>query len=397
MVALALEGRPEYQQALLRVQNAEAELLLARNNRLWDLSTTVSMDVDGNADAFGAAFDQSFGLVPDDDLRVALRLDVPIGQLAAKQRHVNARANLARARTDLAELRQSIDIAVRNAVRDVDARRRQVALASRASELAARKLDAERQKLNLGLTTNFRMILFEDDLVRAQNGELEATIAYLNALASLDQTLGTTLQTWGLEVERVERFGEANGTSTEASRERPMTRRESPVHGEILEHMSDGVLSVDGDGRIMTFNPAAARLLGISADAALNRTLAELFLTRAGFDDFNQAIIDAVQGALASEPRTVEVRIDRRGSPVHAHNILFGHGMTMVRTAASSPCSRTSPNSKSCGRANGVWRKRWKRSTPNCKAPTGNSRRATRRWRRRCERFRSPGWWRRRS
>lgn len=217
LVALALESRPEYQQALLRVQNAEAELLLARNNRLWDLSTTVSMDVDGNADSFGAAFDQSFGLVPDDDLRVALRLDVPIGQLAAKQRHVNARANLARARTDLAELRQSIDIAVRNAVRDVDARRRQVALASRASELAARKLDAERQKLNLGLTTNFRMILFEDDLVRAQNGELEATIAYLNALASLDQTLGTTLQTWGLEVERVERFGEANGTSTEAS------------------------------------------------------------------------------------------------------------------------------------------------------------------------------------
>ena len=89
-----------------------------------------------------------------------------------------------------------------------------------------------------------------------------------------------------------------------------MTRRESPMHGEILEHMSDGVLSVDGDGRIMTFNPAAVRLLGIPADAALNRTLAELFLTRAGFDDFNQAIIDAVQGTLASEPRTVEVRID---------------------------------------------------------------------------------------
>ena len=210
MIALALENRPEYQQALLRVQNAEAELLLARNNRLWDLSTTVAMDVGANADSFGVAFDRPFGLVPDDDLRVALRLDVPIGEVAAKQRHLNARASLARARTDLAELRQSIDIDVRNAVRDVDARLRQVALASRASELAARKLQAERQKLNLGLTTNFRMIRFEDDLVRAQNSELEATISYLNALASLDQTLGTTLQTWGLEVEGVERLGDAN-------------------------------------------------------------------------------------------------------------------------------------------------------------------------------------------
>ena len=210
MIALALENRPEYQQALLRVQNAEAQLLLARNNRLWDLSTTVAMDVGANADSFGVAFDRPFGLVPDDDLRVALRLDVPIGEVAAKQRHLNARASLARARTDLAELRQSIDIDVRNAVRDVDARLRQVALASRASELAARKLQAERQKLNLGLTTNFRMIRFEDDLVRAQNSELEATISYLNALASLDQTLGTTLQTWGLEVEGVERLGDAN-------------------------------------------------------------------------------------------------------------------------------------------------------------------------------------------
>ena len=211
IIALALDNRPEYQQALLRVQNAESRLLLARNNRLWDLSATVSMDVDGHADSFGAAFDQSFGLVPDDDLRVALRLSVPIGDIASKQRHVNAAADLAHVRTELAELRQSIDIAVRNAVRDVDARRRQVELAARASELAARKLEAERQKLNLGLTTNVRMILFEDDLVRAQNSELEATIAYLNALSSLDQTLGVTLQTWGLEVEGVERLGALTG------------------------------------------------------------------------------------------------------------------------------------------------------------------------------------------
>ena len=210
MIALALEKRPEYQQALLRLQNAEAELLLARNNRLWDLSTTVAMDVNGAAGSFGAALEAPFDLVPDDDLRVALRLSVPIGDFAARQRHVNARANLARTRTDLAELRQSIDIDVRNAVRDVDARRRQVALATRAGALAARKLEAERQKLNLGLTSNFRLIRFEDDLVRSQNTELEATIAYLNALASLDRTLGTTLQTWGLEVERVERLGDAN-------------------------------------------------------------------------------------------------------------------------------------------------------------------------------------------
>ena len=217
LIALALANRPEHLQALLRIENAEAELLLAKNNRLWDLSTTFSVDVDGNADSLHAGLGEPFGLIPDNDLRVALELSVPIGDIASKQRLFRTRSSLARAHIDLAELRQSIDIAVRNDMRNVDARLRQVSLASRASELAARKLDAERQQLKLGLTTNFRVIVFEDDLVRAQTNELSATITYLNALSALDQTLGTTLQTWGIEVERVERQSGAQPAVLEGS------------------------------------------------------------------------------------------------------------------------------------------------------------------------------------
>ena len=208
LVALAAANRPEYLQAELRVESAEAGLLIAKNNRLWDLSATFAMDVYGNANSLRRAIAEPVGDVPDNDLRFALSLSVPIGQLSLRQRHLAAQAILEQARADLAELRQAIDIDVRNAVRDVDTRLRQVALAEQARELAKRKLDAERQKLNLGLTSNFRLIRFEDDLVRAQNNALDAVIAYLNALSSLDRDLGTTLQTWGLEVNRVERLGE---------------------------------------------------------------------------------------------------------------------------------------------------------------------------------------------
>ena len=205
--ALALTHRPEYLAALLRVENAETELLLARNSRRWTLATTFAVDVAADDREFAGAFGGPLRMADEGDLRVGLELAVPIGDRSLKQRVLFAANGLRRARHDLDELRQSIDIAVRNGVREVDARRRQVALAARASALAEQALDAERKRLNLGLTTNLRMILFEDDLVRAQNSELDAHIAYLNALTALDQTLGTTLRTWDIEVESVERLG----------------------------------------------------------------------------------------------------------------------------------------------------------------------------------------------
>lgn len=205
-VDLALAHRPEYLAAQLRIENAEIELMLARNSRRWSLSSTFSVDVAGVGGGFDGAFGRPFRLVDDGDFRAGLELQVPIGDRSLRARVVYARNGLRQAQHNLAELRQSIDIAVRNGTRDVASRLRQVALAARAAGLAQQALDAERRRLNLGLTTNLRMIVFEDDLVRAQNSELDATIAYLNALTSLDQTLGTTLRTWGITVESVEQL-----------------------------------------------------------------------------------------------------------------------------------------------------------------------------------------------
>ena len=202
-LALALEHRPDYLQAQLRMESAENELLLAKNNRLWDLSATFSADVDEASGGIGDAIAGSLRGIDDGKYRAGLELRIPLGDLTLKQRRLNAQTAVQQRRYDLAELRQSIDIDVRNAVREVEVRLRQVDLAQRARQLAERKLDAERGKLRLGLSTNFQMILFEDDLVRAQNNDLNAAIAYLNALTLLDQTLGTTLQTWGVEVEQL--------------------------------------------------------------------------------------------------------------------------------------------------------------------------------------------------
>ena len=90
---------------------------------------------------------------------------------------------------------------------------------------------------------------------------------------------------------------------------------ESPVHRNILDNMREGVMSVDPDGRIMTFNPSACRLLSVPQDDALGHTFAEVLLAREGLDDFNEALLDAVRDGEVGQQREVEVRIE--GSERH--------------------------------------------------------------------------------
>ncbi|MDD9982786.1 MAG: TolC family protein [Gammaproteobacteria bacterium] len=197
-VMLALKHRPDYLRALLGIESAETALMVADNARKWRLDLSLSAGIGHRGRSLSEAYRRF-----DDDYGAALSVDIPVGANAdARQRsYERARIALRRTRLQVAELRQSIDVEVRAALRDVKVQFRRAELARRARELTERKLEIERIKLNSGLTTNFRLVRFEDDLVRSQNNEVGAVIAYLNALTSLDRTLGTTLDTWRIEVD----------------------------------------------------------------------------------------------------------------------------------------------------------------------------------------------------
>jgi len=66
------------------------------------------------------------------------------------------------------------------------------------------------------------------------------------------------------------------------------------IHRNILENLSDGVMTIGRDGMIITFNKAAEDILGLKAEDAVNRPFGEIFFTSEGNDEFNQAILNAV-------------------------------------------------------------------------------------------------------
>ncbi len=196
-VETALGNRADYLRALIDVENAELALAEAENAREWGLSLTAGATFGHSGGSLSEAYSRS-----DDDYNVGLTLDIPIGASVdmARRAHARAKIGLRQSRLRVVELRQSIEVEVHRAVRRVEVRLRRAELARQARELAERKLETERIKLNAGLSSNFRLVRFEDDLVRSQNSEVDAAITYLDALTTLDQALGTTLDTWGIDV-----------------------------------------------------------------------------------------------------------------------------------------------------------------------------------------------------
>ena len=190
----AFARRTDWLRAETRLALSRLDLRIAENNLLPDLSLSATASHRGG----------------EADLSGRLSLTVPLGDREPKRALVRARNDVLRAEMDLAERRQSIRIQVRRAVHNVAVALRQIDLAGRARELTERKLEVERRKLRLGLSSAFQVGRFEDDLVSAQNRELDAVVGYRNALTGLDRTLGTTLDRWGVGVERVGLGGPGN-------------------------------------------------------------------------------------------------------------------------------------------------------------------------------------------
>ena len=187
----AFARRTDWLRAEIGMELARMRLRSAENALLPDLSLSARADHRSGRDRTH----WSIGL----NLRVQLQDREPRRALT------RARNSLRRAEMALAEHRQSIRIEVRRAVHDVAVALRQIDLAAQARELEERKVDVERRKLQQGLSSAFQLSRFEDDLVAAQQRELDAEARYRDSLAGLDRTLGTTLDRWGISVEQVGR------------------------------------------------------------------------------------------------------------------------------------------------------------------------------------------------
>lgn len=187
-LAVALESQPDYLVSALSLERAKINLDFAKNQRLWDVSVIAGQT---RSSGGGAA------MTPTSNSSYAgLQLSIPLGDRTQEQAVVRASVEFKNQNLRNQEARQVLEQRIRDVVRNVQTRWRQFELSKKAKELTVQKLDVEHEKLKVGRSSNFQILSFEGDLRNAENAQLNAQIAYLNALTDLDDKMGKTLDAW---------------------------------------------------------------------------------------------------------------------------------------------------------------------------------------------------------
>ena len=191
ILQLAFTNNPNYLNTSLDIKIAQLNLSLAEDNKRWDLDLNVS-------------YDNNLNSISEDSSEFSSSLNLNrefFGDLRLERDVIRSQILLQQNRNTLAESQATLEIEVQNSIREVNFRLTEVEQAKQATQLSQQQLENEREKLRLGRGSIIDVIRFEEDLVNAANRELNAVIAYLNALTRLEQTTGTTLETWNVRVE----------------------------------------------------------------------------------------------------------------------------------------------------------------------------------------------------
>jgi outer membrane protein TolC len=134
---------------------------------------------------------------------VALTLTLPLSNVTTRAEYVKSRMELEKSQLELEDSEKFAMLDVNDAVREVDTHIKRVEAYRLARELAQRRLEAEEKKLDVGLTTNYFVLTYQDELANARSTEIKSMLDYILALARLDRAMGTSLESWNVRLPHV--------------------------------------------------------------------------------------------------------------------------------------------------------------------------------------------------
>jgi outer membrane protein TolC len=204
-VARALDERADLARARKEVDVAQANVAFAGSQRLPDVRVNASYRASGlggtqvlraggfpgtvvgpgQITSFGSVLDQLFGR-DYPTWSVGMSFSYPLGQGVEEANHARSRLERAQAAERVKSAEGQAIQQVRDAAWKIDMNAKRIETTRAAREFAEQRLDAERRRFEVGMSTSFLVIQAQRDLAQARTNELSAVLAYDLALVDFE-------------------------------------------------------------------------------------------------------------------------------------------------------------------------------------------------------------------
>lgn len=185
----ALVQRSDLIQLQLDLQQADLAWRVASKN------TDPRLDLVLNGNSYGQDTRVADAFTPVGQMEypgysIGLVFELPLGNRTFEGAEQRLRASYLLAQQKLKDTEKTVASEVRDAVRSVNYLAKRVEATSKSSFVAERQLDAEQRRLREGVSTNFQVLSFQNDLLTAKTAEVGARIAYAKAVSRLQTVQG---------------------------------------------------------------------------------------------------------------------------------------------------------------------------------------------------------------
>ena len=208
---VALSERPDLLVKKKELENRNIEAKYSKNQTYPTLDLVGSLGLNGIAgeainitsgtvqgqSQYGGGYGTALGEQLSGNYRLwefGLNFSYPLGNRAAKSKLVAKKLEIAQLLLDIKDLEKTIALEVREAYRQIKTNIKRVHATRLTRKLAEEKLKAEEKKFEVGLSTSFNVLEFQEDLAEEQSNEIKAIIDYKKSKNRLRQVKAQTLK-----------------------------------------------------------------------------------------------------------------------------------------------------------------------------------------------------------
>ena len=211
IMKMALSNRPDYLAKKKDLENKDILVKYQENQIYPSVDLVGSLGINGlsgeaititsgtfqGTSAYGGGYGNSLTDALSTnyyDWEFGVKFSYPLGNRSAKSKLSASRLEKAQLILGIKDLEKKIILEVRESARQLTTDSKRIKAATIAKKLAEEKLKAEGKKFEVGLSTSFNVLKFQEDLAEAQSNEIKTIIDYKQSRIRFRKSIASTLK-----------------------------------------------------------------------------------------------------------------------------------------------------------------------------------------------------------